>query len=265
MRKPKCPFTINQSQTRPGDWYIVAEDVNYYDTLFFPCLHKDLEIHMGTAHSGLYDDPDAGFYKSADEAERYLRAYEVSQMRFIVRQCRHWPERGWYIITDTGARYRGERFVWRDLELHGTTGFEEICGKYGVAPGYYVNEYQAKIHLHYFKEKHNMTQDKLVINVKVNGIDTPLHEISEQTLLRIREASKPKPVPVFQVCDFWAGNRLIIKLPKDKDFGKYSDKYVSLWLNTDGKACIGDSDSDIGRMVRNCSYKNIRELRLNEV
>lgn len=142
---------------------------------------------------------DAGYYATKAEAERYLMAYRVKGMKFEIEHT----EFGWYVSpTD---RIDGEfYYLWKtDLELHiGNTGYT----KYGKdAPGYYRTKEVAEYHLRKFKEKHSMIQDNLEINVKLNGVDTPLHKISEQTLLNIREASKPKSVPVFQVAkwDFY--------------------------------------------------------------
>lgn len=225
-------------------------------------LWKDLKVYGSTGwgrySEGRVPGDSPGYYATKAEAERYLRAYEVSQMKFIVRQCQQWPERGWYIVTDTGAGYWKEQFVWKDLQLHEGTGYDDYSSCIGGAPGYYRNLHQAKTVLKQFKEKHNMTEDKLVISVKVNGVDTPLHEISEQTLLKIREASKPKPVPVFQVCDWtFTQQRLIFKVSQEMadNVGRY------ILLTEDGKK-VGSYDSinDIDTY-----YTNRRELKLDKV
>lgn len=65
------------------------------------------------------------------------------------------------------------------------------------------------------KERYNMN-DLIEITVKVNGVETPLYKISEQTLLTIRENSKPKEIPVARMADFENNNnnrRLILRMP----------------------------------------------------
>lgn len=67
-----------------------------------------------------------------------------------------------------------------------------------------------------FKEKSNM--NNIEITVKVNGIETPLHQISELTLSKIREASKPKEIPVARTANhpnYSSGRRLILRMPKN--------------------------------------------------
>lgn len=65
-----------------------------------------------------------------------------------------------------------------------------------------------------FYEKEIKMTDKIEITVKVNGVETPLHKVSEQTLLNIRENSKPKEVPVARTADF-IGRRLILRVPEN--------------------------------------------------
>lgn len=61
------------------------------------------------------------------------------------------------------------------------------------------------------KEKSNMN-DNIEITVKVNGVVTPLHQISELTLSKIREASKSKEIPVARIVNFHDSKRLILKV-----------------------------------------------------
>jgi len=175
-------FLIKQSQTRSGKWYIVAEDVNYYKTTFFPCLHKDLEIHPGTAYCNSHYDKDAGYYNSVIEA---------------------------------------------------------------------------KITLKQFKEKHNMA-NKIEVEVRINGIPTSLHEISEQTLLVIREASKSKPVPVFHIAESHSDEpRLIFKVTQE-----IADN-VGRFVCVDKCSKVVYDSFDIKAALM--GYKNICELKLDEV
>ena len=226
-----------------GSWYISDGHSNH--------LWKDLTIKSttwcSTSRSWM------GYYATKAGAERYLMAYRVKNMKFIVRQSGVHLGRGWYIRALKDDRYAAW-FVGPTLELL-------------IGPKYYHTEDYAKMILRQFKEKYNMAENKMVISVKVNGVDTPLHEISEETLLKIREASKPKPVPVFQVadCSYDGKKRLIIKLPKDMSLGQYSDGYISFKVKSDGTVGIAADDSDVERMKRACDYKNIRELKLDEV
>lgn len=255
-------FKIKQNQfggNYHGLWYIACGNCQY--------LWKDLEIYNGTFEWGkhLLCDDAPGYYKTKAHAEATLRAYELlesakrNELKFTIRQCRHWPERGWYIITDTGAKYHGEQFVWRDLELHKGTGLKLEHYKTGQAPGYYHCEAEAHMYLREFKEKHNMN-DNLEINVKLNGVPTPLHEISEETLLVIREASKLKPVPVFQVCDSFDTQRLIFKVTKE--IANCVGKYIA--VDNDGK--VRNQHVVNPATIENLPiYSNIRELKLDEV
>lgn len=60
--------------------------------------------------------------------------------------------------------------------------------------------------------------DNIEITVKVNGIKTPLYQISEQTLLTVRENSKPKEIPVARITNNPYGDgRLILRVPKNID------------------------------------------------
>jgi hypothetical protein len=105
-----------------------------------------------------------------------------------------------------------------------------------------------------------MIKDNIEINVKVNGVATPLHGISEETLLKIREASKPEPVPVFQVCN-WEKNgiqpRLVFKVTERiaNEVGKY------VVLRPDGN--LANSFEDMAKVDN--YYINRRELRLEDV
>ena len=102
-----------------------------------------------------------------------------------------------------------------------------------------------------------MAANNIDVNVKINGIDTPLHKISEETLLELREASKLKPVPVFQVVDTaFDGSRLIFKVTQN--IAKWIDQYVC--VDEDGEVVYG---GDIRQALM--GYSNIRELKLNKV
>ena len=234
-----------------GLWYISNGYNNH--------LHKDLKIHKGTGYFAANFNPNnaQGYYKSKEEAERYLMAYRVKGMKFIVRQCRHWPERGWYIITDTGAGYRKERFVWRDLELHEGTGFGAINYNVCGAPGYYNSRCSANYFLKLFKEKQNMAE-KIEVHLTVNDVVTPLHEISKETMLKIREASKPKPIPAFQVAESaLSGPRLIFKVTED--IANRIGEYVG--LESDG--IVGASFEDMADVDH--YYRNRCELKLEDL
>jgi len=122
-------------------------------------------------------------------------------------------------------------------------------------------------------------EDSLEINVKLNGVDTPLHKISEQTLLKIlkilkiREASKPEPVPAFQVCDCNYNcqfpptcKRLVLKVTPGLVIA--TNKYIEggfVFLDEDGHVTgdgetIGDANNPDGTM-----YGNFRELQLEDL
>lgn len=170
-------------------WFILRYENPHY-------LHHDLEFHQTTGGRG-----GSSYYTTKAEAEKYLRAYEVSQMEFVI--VKH--EFGWY-ISPISKIDGGYYYLWKDLALHRNNVGYKYGDRFGTAIGYYRSERIAKITLQAFKEKHNMAitsygraskSDNLEINVKLNGVDTPLHEISEETLLNLREASKPKPVPAF--------------------------------------------------------------------
>lgn len=88
----------------------------------------------------------------------------------------------------------------------------------------------------------------------VNGVTKPLHEISVETLLSIREASKPKPVPAIAIGTAFGMTRLIVKVPMSVRGGEF--------LVVDGKGRWQNSGNE--NMVR-ISYNNIRELKLDEV
>lgn len=186
-----------------AEWYISDGNSHY--------LHKDLKIYSDTGW--LNPMGASGYYKSERHAKLYLRAYlnkEKNQMRFIIRQknCkRGHSKRGWYIRALKDDRYVAW-FVWRDLELH-------------IDADYYNCKKLAEDYLRLFKEKHNMA-DRIEIDVKVNGKDVPLHEISEQTLLTVRENSKPKEIPVARVAEANGYRYLLLKVPSciEKHKGK---------------------------------------------
>jgi hypothetical protein len=190
-------------------------------------------------------------------------AYKVKHVKFDIRRGICFPNRGWCILVDEPRQNDISMFVWKDLEIHNGTGFnlaEHDGTRPGQAPGYYSSKLQAEVNLETFKEKHSMKEDKLTINVKLNGVDTPLHEISEETLLRIREASKPKPVPVFQVCDYTKNNqRLVFRVTQHMIdvMNRNLDKYI--FIDRNGRIYGSHPTS------KNRIYSNYRELRLDEV
>lgn len=119
-------------------------------------------------------------------------------------------------------------------------------------------EKEAENYLQLFREKNNMN-NSVVINVEINGKKVPLHQISEQTLLTIRENSKPKPVPAFQVCDAYGTKRLVLKLPDNMQH--YTGQYVSFDKN--GKwQVVG---KDMKTLLSQVTYTNLRELKLEEL
>ena len=241
-------FTLSNFDEHEN-WYISDGNNNY--------LWKNLEIRRGTwcftSRSWM------GFYTSKAEAERYLMTYKVKHMEFIVRQSSRNPERGWYIITR--EKYKPSLFVHKDLELYTDIGWWGYgCGQ---TPGYYHTEIEAECYLRLFKEKYNMAK-KIEIEVRINGVATSLREISEETLLKIRESSRPeppvkaKPVPVFQVADCkHGGKRLILRVTED--IADRVGSYVGLM--SDGSVGSGFSDmNDVDHY-----YINRRELKLDEV
>jgi len=154
-----------------------------------------------------------------------------NQMKFTIRQCRMYPKRGWYIVVNEKRREKISRFVWKDLELHIGTGYG-ITGYTpdGYAPGYYNSEIKAENYLRLFKEKHNMAEN-IEITVKVNGVATPLHEISKQTLLTVRENSKSEKIPVVRVGNYGSSRRLVLKVPSG--IGQYEGKMIAINLETE--------------------------------
>lgn len=243
-----------------GLWYIAA---GYYKYLW-----KDLEFHQGTFNrlEKPLRDEAPGYYATKAEAERYLKAYEVKNMKFVIK----WYPDGWIVLPT--KKIDGEwYYLHKNLELHrGTVGYK--CGmKFGKAPGYYHTENYAKMILRKFKEKHNMTQDNLEINVKLNGVSTPLHEISEQTLLNLREASKPKAVPALQVCDcngrFGNGSqRLVLRVTLSlKRLVSAHKGGEFLYLDEDGNVRGHGITLEHANNDDNTMYTNFRELKLDEV
>lgn len=163
------------------------------------------------------------FGEMATNISKLIGKLKEKQMKFIIRR----NTRGWYIRALKDDRYAAW-FVWKDLEFHIDRGY--VSSKHKIsysAPGYYPTEISAIMFLNKFKEKYNMA-DKIEITVKVNGVATPLHKISEQSLLTVRENSKPREVPVARVADY-CGRRLILRLPKDTD--KYIGQIVVLDIN----------------------------------
>lgn len=174
------------------------------------------------------------------------------EMKFKVS----WFSSGW-IISPVEKINDEYYYVWKDLELHrASVGYDnKKHHQFGSAPGYYVSEKSAKYHLKSFKEKHNMA-DQVEITVKVNGVATPLHKISEQTLLTVRENSKPEEVPAFRICKadgVWP--RLIVRLPAD--IHRHAGQFVMF----DAKGNIINS----GGKHSHDHYSYMRELRLNDI
>ena len=214
-------------------WYISpVEKINgeyYY-------LWKDLKFHQGS--TGWNDNKHkttgsaSGYYPSREIAEAYLKAYldkkEKHNMTFTIRQSICNPERGWYILVDTEEVRRPKLFVHKDLKLHGSTGWNFDCKNTGDASGYYKSEKIAAAYLMLFKKRGRSMTENIEITVKVNGVETPLHQISELTLSKIREASKPKEVPIFQVCNCgqYGDKRLIFKVPEN--IAELVGQYVAL-------------------------------------
>lgn len=234
-------------------WFILRYENPHY-------LHHDLEFHQTTGGRG-----GSGYYATKAEAEKYLRAYRVSQMEFVIKRSQHGKCNRWYIVVHDANYYDSGFFpcLHKDLEIHPGTAY---CNPhYSKDAGYYRSERIAKITLQAFKEKYNMAQDNLEINVKLNGVDTPLHEISEQTLLNLREVSKPKPVPVFQVCTWTLHNRqsrFILKItPSMRARIKGNQNHNFIVFDEDGDPVASyNSISEVDR-----DYDNRREFRLNEV
>lgn len=233
-------------------WFIGAIDYPY------GYLWHDLTIHScDTGGQG-----GSGYYATKAEAERYLKAYEVRQMNFQICQGIIHPERGWFIISN--EKYKQPLFIWLDLELHKTTGWGAInhypTSPPGTAPGYYGSQSQAEHFLKLFKEKHTMIENNIKINVESNGKPLPLHELSVESILAIREASKPKPkpVPVFQVANFLGGSRLIFKVTKN--IASYVGNYVAL----DDRGFVSRTRQDGDETMSN-DYENVRELKLEDV
>lgn len=191
-------------------------------------------------------------------------------MKFKIKENNTYSIREWYIVNEQG------RYLWKNLKLHTGTGWTDISmtplglGRFpGDAPGYYKTKKHAELalrmykHLQLLKEKHNMEKDRFEINVKLNGIDVPLYKVSDQTLLNLKEASKPKPVPVFQVCETVRDRlpRLMLKITKEMT--KYVGKYIALNKSGEivgtcinGKAIMDHTDN---------FYVNARELKLEDV
>lgn len=168
-------------------------------------------------------------------------------MKFRIKKNKWWdaPHYGyWYIVTNERP---DERYLWRDLELHSS------C----LGDGYFGTKQEAEECLRKYKEKNKM--NNIEINVKVNGQNTPLHEISEQTLLAIREASKPKPV--FQVCQYGTEylSRLIFKLPNN--VGEFAGQYVAM----DQAGHIVYWADTFKGLINEPPYTNFRELKLKDV
>lgn len=116
--------------------------------------------------------------------------------------------------------------------------------------GYLVTE-TSKI----VEEKHKMA-DKIEIDVRVNGVVTPLHKISEQTLLMVRENSKPKKIPVARVAAYLGAGRLILKVPEN--INNYKNEIVVIDLKYGCIANHWSLDRDFNRI--NALYDNVRTI-----
>lgn len=178
-------------------------------------------------------------------------------MKFIIKQNTHKNNKYtglWFIALGDW------KYLWKDLKIHTGTFKRGNRPVAEDAPGYYSSEGLAKEFLRLFKEKHNMA-DQVEINVKVNGVETPLHKISEQTLLTVRENSKPKEVPAFQVCDCRYGSKRLIFKVSEK-IAKLVGQYVA--LGPDGERCGSARDMKHFYGEYKC-YSNYRELKLEEL
>lgn len=242
---------INENTISLGTgWYIAT--VNRVDG-YHQYMWKDLKLHgsTGIEHAiHLTRGSAPGYYATKAEAERYLKAYEIKNLNLIVR--RNSINDRYYIVPE--GQECPAQYLHKDLKLY--------C--YSGTKGEWKSLIKANRTLRQFKEKHmgfKSAEDKLVISVKLNGVNTPLHEINEETLLRIREASKPKPVPAFQMCNYGCRKRLVFKATSDlaevvqRNVGNY------IFLDSDGMAvgCQNEIyESDF-------MYTNFRELRLDEV
>ena len=158
----------------------------------------------------------------------------------------------WYISDGS------DNHLHKDLKIHSGTGYFAANHNPKRAQGYYKSKEEAKFYLKLFKEKNNMAE-KIEVHLTVNDVVTPLHEISKGTLLKIREASKPKPVPAIQVAKTTVGGlpRLIFKVTED--IANRVGKYVGLEPN----GIVGASFEDMADVDH--YYRNRRELKLDEV
>ncbi|GAH35432.1 unnamed protein product [marine sediment metagenome] len=103
---------------------------------------------------------------------------------------------------------------------------------------YYSKAYLNKLNYHeiieelwkFPKQKGDDMNDLIVIQVEVNGVETPLYRISEQTLLVIRENSKPKEVPVARTAESNGRKYLLLKAPRN--IGKYSGRVIAINLKS---------------------------------
>ena len=139
-----------------------------------------------------------------------------NQMQFTIYEN---PEYGWYICVNDGTH---KNYLRKDLKIHdGTDEFKNLFfTTYGSASGYYPSRGIAEIYLQtYLNRRRNKMNDNIEITVKVNDVETPLHEISEQTLLTVRKNSKPKEIPVARIASTPHDNRrrLILRVPKNID------------------------------------------------
>lgn len=239
-------------------------DEGYYayitDTQYGHYLWKDLTINRLTGKKeNMYKCGERpGYYKTPERAIAYIDAYlkRKNQMQFTIRQSINNPERGWYIVVNESKRGRSQ-FVWKDSELHVGTGWNSDCRTTGDGMGYYYNKETAECYLQKFKEKHNM--ENIEITVKVNGVATPLHKISEQTLLTVRENSKPKEVPVARVGDFPHypyEKRLLLKVPDN--INEYKNYVVAIDLKS-GKI-VGSKSIDSDEAMLANFYDNVQTI-----
>lgn len=74
------------------------------------------------------------------------------------------PNRGWYIRIKDGTPL--VLFIWKDLTLHGHTGFVDGDYGYGEAPGYYHSCEEAKQYLDAYLHIENLRKNVL-ININV--------------------------------------------------------------------------------------------------
>lgn len=105
----------------------------------------------------------------------------------------------------------------------------ERCSKCGKNVYYFDNSntIYAGLEVHHIvcpEQKGNNMADQIEITVKVNDVETPLHKISKQTLLTVRENSKPKEVPFVRISD----TRLILRVPPD--ISRFEGKVIAISL-----------------------------------